>query len=102
MLNAIPTGIERIKCQLAYFQTVANLPSLNDSVVIPRASANFVPELSKCETVIPKPVIHGGEGEDRGNVIVDFANQYLHSNEIIPSTTQEEIIFSVRPVAFSG
>jgi hypothetical protein len=34
MSGAVATGIERIKCQLAYFQTVAGLPALNGSIVI--------------------------------------------------------------------
>jgi hypothetical protein len=40
--------------------------------------------------------------ENRGNVIVDFANCRLHINSIIPSATQEEVLFSVRPECFLG
>jgi hypothetical protein len=102
MLRRDRVGVARLKCQLAYFQTVANLPSLEGSILLRRASADFISQIAVCETIIPPPVIHIGVMEDRGNVIVDFANQYLHINRIIPSATQEEILFSVRPECLSG
>jgi hypothetical protein len=33
---------------------------------------------------------------------VDFANKYLHIHQIIPSCTQEEVMFSVRPECYLG
>jgi poly(ADP-ribose) glycohydrolase len=38
--------------------------------------------------------------EESDGVFVDFANRQLHIGEIIPSLTQEEVLFSVAPECF--
>jgi hypothetical protein len=97
-----PVATERIKCQFAYFQTAANIPHLAGTITFRRSHANFLTEISTCENPIPRPSIHIGAMENRGNVIVDFAHKKLHINAIIPSATQEEVLFSVRPECFLG
>lgn len=40
--------------------------------------------------------------EGAGLAVVDFANKQLHIGKVIPSCTQEEVMFSVRPEAYLG
>jgi hypothetical protein len=102
MESAEEVAAERLKCQLAYFSAASSAPRLEGSIVIRRVNADFMNEIWKCEKIISPPVIHSGPMEGHGNAIVDFANQYLHIGEIIPSATQEEVMFSVRPECFLG
>ena len=40
--------------------------------------------------------------EPEAEAFVDFANRDLHIHQVIPSATQEEVLFSCCPEAFPG
>mmetsp|Transcript_47456 Transcript_47456/g.54639 ORF Transcript_47456/g.54639 Transcript_47456/m.54639 type:complete len:467 (+) Transcript_47456:88-1488(+) len=99
----IPEGYERLKCQLYYFYTVDKLEPSGTIRYIRRAMhpGDFpVWETSKAEL---SPVVfdENKKIEDSdGFMHADFANKDLMLHYIIPSMTQEEVLFSIRPDIF--
>ena len=106
------TAVERLKCQLQYFSAAFQWSDdVLDEVVTfeRRCCAGSTP----CFNTIASPLF---DGEYRSLVVVDaasrmedftdatahvdFANKQLHIGCIIPSCTQEEVMFSVRPELF--
>ncbi len=64
------------------------------------SGATTVPSSSQ-DAAASKPSV-GVKSSLHPPVFVNFANQYLHIGEIIPSLTQEEVLFSAAPEHFPG
>ena len=60
------------------------------------------PDWSTCKSRVGTVFVHGDRMEDVHpcSALVDFANRDLMIHEVIPSATQEEILFSCRPELF--
>ncbi|KAH3758646.1 poly glycohydrolase [Pelomyxa schiedti] len=100
-------GVERIKCFISTFYMALCFPDyMEKGAVTFHRSFLDVSRFPRWETLnVPiSPVnIHTGAMEIPGiGMFVDFANADLHIGSIIPSATQEEILFSVRPYLFIG
>ncbi|KAJ3411796.1 hypothetical protein HDV05_001695 [Chytridiales sp. JEL 0842] len=109
-------GIERLKCLLAYFyqcyvshQSGPNDVNLNDrKVCFERIVYNIDEAMSKAETDqrrIMSPNTQVVVTPDRmesscSDAFVDFANKDIHIHKVIPSCTQEEVLFSVVPECY--
>ncbi|EFC45448.1 predicted protein [Naegleria gruberi] len=108
-------SIERIICQLSYFYQQANheqqLCIDREDIVFTRHNLTVEEEpnwaemkdidFSNAEEAKSIIKLHDGRMEDilcRG--FVDFANRFIHIGSIIPSLTQEEILFSCCPESF--
>ncbi|KAF0978113.1 hypothetical protein FDP41_002628 [Naegleria fowleri] len=108
-------AVERIICQLSYFYQQAfygdKLCDQREDIVFTRY--NLLPEdepnwlemkdidFSDEEATKNMIRVHCGRMEDipcRG--FVDFANRFIHIGSIIPSLTQEEVLFSCCPESF--
>ena len=105
-------GKERVLSLLLYFHATTGI-ELEGEVCFHRACLGEGPGL------VSPPQWEEGEGEtqfgsvtvvhdikiedvDVANLHIDFANKHLHIGSIIPSATQEEVLFSVRPECFIG
>lgn len=96
-----PAAVERIVCLLAYLHAAdeaADLPSLTyarhrlDRAAAPDWTTS---PLSLAEARVR---LHTGRMEDPdAEVFFDFANRDLHIHAVIPSLTQEEVLFSTCP-----
>jgi poly(ADP-ribose) glycohydrolase len=106
-------AVERVKCMLYYFQCWAQQPlsvPVVGEVRFRRAKGNFVADLLASDRPVGEGIaihVKGMEGpspvtKELAGSIVDFANEDLHIGTIIPSATQEEILFSCRPELFPG
>ena len=107
-------SVNRIICFLAYFQFAKNMLEKNNqgyfdqNVTVERIVFNkskILKDLSKCDKKfdINDISIHNSSMEEPPiptQSIVDFANMDLQTGQIIPSGTQEEILFSIRPEMF--
>ncbi|MBX9636681.1 MAG: hypothetical protein K2Q45_03930 [Nitrosomonas sp.] len=89
---------ERLLCIFDYFNRFEERLEPNVPVIITRHRvSNLQNWHDKKELVIDSSmvVIHMDKMEEVGNcAFVDFANRNLHIGQIIPSLTQEEILFS--------
>eukprot|EP00005_Dracoamoeba_jomungandri_P008977 CAMPEP_0174262676 /NCGR_PEP_ID=MMETSP0439-20130205/14514_1 /TAXON_ID=0 /ORGANISM="Stereomyxa ramosa, Strain Chinc5" /LENGTH=486 /DNA_ID=CAMNT_0015347527 /DNA_START=40 /DNA_END=1497 /DNA_ORIENTATION=+ len=107
----LPASIQRLFCQFSYFHQCEEYLSTNPENIV------FIRLHSKDEKSCPewKELSHSLEGcqksvrvhthameESKARSFVDFANAQLHIGRIIPSFTQEEVLFSVCPEAFLG
>jgi poly(ADP-ribose) glycohydrolase len=99
-----PVAIERIKCMLGYFYCEYHN---NDDHRIITFERRLSREKIYWESLdnridVDKIKIHKKRIEDVEGVsgIVDFANKDIHIHSIIPSATQEEVLFSCHPEAF--
>ena len=103
-------SIQRIICFLAYFDFAEkNLESKDNyfesNVVVERIIFNenkIIKHLSECNDTFNENDINiHNETMDNPEIItqsiIDFANMDLQTGQIIPSATQEEILFSIRP-----
>ena len=119
-------GAARIACQLAYFHAIVALHGdlqglrelendpevgLRHRVVfqrISRSGEGAFPNWSVDESVILESGVNTVVISDdcriedfaHADAHVDFANMQIHIGKIIPSATQEEVIFSIRPDLF--
>ena len=106
-------SVQRIICLLAYFDFAEKVFELNNyyfegNIIIERIIFNkekIIKDISKCENIFNEYDIniHNKSMENPEIVtqsIVDFANMDLQTGQIIPSATQEEILFSIRPEMF--
>eukprot|EP00298_Acanthocystis_sp_HF-20_P012941 c20132_g1_i1.p1 GENE.c20132_g1_i1~~c20132_g1_i1.p1 ORF type:complete len:733 (+),score=255.16 c20132_g1_i1:24-2201(+) len=104
------TGIERTKCLLSYFHSAYLYPSLFTSKTKDLKFERYVStdypdwlsfkEKKICNVTFSSTVAI--EAVDSSNTFVDFANKYLHIHRVIPSATQEEVLFSIFPECFIG
>jgi len=96
-------GYERLKCQLYYFYTVDKVEPSGTIRYIRRSKhpGDFPTwETSKAE-LSPAVFDDNKKIEDSdGFMHADFANKDLMLHYIIPSMTQEEVLFSIRPDIF--
>jgi poly(ADP-ribose) glycohydrolase len=99
-----PAAIERIVCLLAYFHVADDAPEAPaityarhrlDRATAPRWAALELP------LGAARVSLHTGRMEDvPAEVFFDFANRDLHIHAVIPSLTQEEVLFSMCPELF--
>ncbi|CAF0880103.1 unnamed protein product [Rotaria sordida] len=97
-------AVERIRCLIEYFR-LSSQQNDNRQISIERYSyKNELPDWNKQNIPIEssKIKIFTGRMEDANEAqgLVDFANKHIHIHRIIPSATQEEVIFSCCPEAF--
>ena len=106
-------SVQRIICLLAYFVFAQKVFELKinyfeSNVTIERIIFNrekIINQISKCENIFNEYDIniHNKSMETPEIItqsIVDFANMDFQTGQIIPSATQEEILFSIRPEMF--
>lgn len=103
-VSTSPSAVERIVCLLAYFHAAddaSDAPTLTytrhrlDRARAPRWTERDVP------IGAARVTLHTGRMEDTdAEVFFDFANRDLHIHSIIPSLTQEEVLFSACPELF--
>eukprot|EP01102_Stenamoeba_stenopodia_P022707 TRINITY_DN9564_c0_g1_i1.p1 TRINITY_DN9564_c0_g1~~TRINITY_DN9564_c0_g1_i1.p1 ORF type:complete len:399 (+),score=64.07 TRINITY_DN9564_c0_g1_i1:40-1197(+) len=101
--TSIPVSVHRILCQLAYFYRVSDAPQR--VVSFSRFQLKEEDLLTKGKDVVigrQSVVVHTDRMEvsDEDHVFFDFANKDIHIHLIIPSATQEEVLFSCCPEAF--
>ncbi|MFO0603410.1 MAG: hypothetical protein U0324_09565 [Polyangiales bacterium] len=99
-----PSAVERLICLLAYFHAAddaGDAPTLTyarhrlDRATSPDWASLDVPLASA------RVELHTGRMEDPdAEVFFDFANRDLHIHAVIPSLTQEEVLFSTCPELF--
>lgn len=93
---------ERLKCLLFYFFSVFS-EDLNDEVIFIRKVLEQPLDWSNDKTPISKETLISDEKkiEDSAAFLhVDFANKNLQIHQNIPSCTQEEVLFSIRPALY--
>ncbi|TPX59747.1 hypothetical protein SpCBS45565_g07666 [Spizellomyces sp. 'palustris'] len=104
-------GIHRTLCLLSYFEQTKKIdqtPQMGEeNVSFTRRTKNgvqFPPFASLAKKIdVSRINVHTGRMKSSDAfAIVDFANRRLHIHSIIPSATQEEILFSCCPEAFVG
>ncbi len=99
-----PPSVERLVCLFAYFHIadeVSDEPSIR--VARRRLDAERAPRWESLDTPLSsvRVTLHTGRMEDPDSeVFFDFANRDLHIHSIIPSLTQEEVLFSTCPELF--
>lgn len=102
-------GVERLLCLLSYFYVVSLQPDLiNGSLEFVRYSirdnknAIWNQRNSICLSSLSRYVhLQNGAMElYKDHIFVDFANEDIHIHKVIPSATQEEILFSSCPELF--
>ena len=106
-------SINRIKCFLAYFDFSSKILELKNNyfennVIVERIIFDrnkIINNLSKCENKFEENDVNihcrsMDDPEIETQSIVDFANMDFQTGQIIPSATQEEILFSTRPEMF--
>ena len=97
---------ERVLCLLAYFhqaEEAGDGPAITISRFrLDRADAPDWDTL-KLPLAAARVRLHTGRMEESAApVFFDFANRDLHIHRVIPSLTQEEVLFSMCPEAFAG
>jgi len=103
--NSDSNSIGRVMCQLSYFYQIDDSEDFNTRVITfsRHLLDNTAPKWTE-DAVIDNPSIinlHIGTMEESdAKPFVDFANRYIHIGRIIPSLTQEEVLFSCCPEAF--
>ena len=98
-------AVARICCMLSYFDHLRNEPDLmNGHIQIQRCFAQIENSdfwIAHGNTVVKPVCMSDRLIEDvEGSAHVDFANRDLMVGEVLPSATQEEILFSIRPEMF--
>lgn len=114
--NYNPVAHARILCMLEYFHRCfvscssenGNGELAGELVVVRRKAGGYVnfpvPQWESCSSISVVPAELTDERlEDVPGVDahVDFANKTLHIGAVIPSATQEEVMFSIRPDLFT-
>ncbi|CAF0991400.1 unnamed protein product [Rotaria sordida] len=97
-------AIERIRCLIEYFR-LSSQQNEDRQISIERYSyCNELPNWNKQNILLESSKINiitnRMEDANEAQGFVDFANKHIHIHRIIPSATQEEILFSCCPEAF--
>lgn len=102
--SQLPPSVERIVCLLAYFHAA---DGASDDATLSfarhRLDAGKAPDWRALDTPLSaaRVRLHTDRMEDSdAEVFFDFANRDLHIHAIIPSLTQEEVLFSTCPELF--
>ncbi len=100
-------SIERLLCLLAYFHAAAAPDFDSDRVVrfvrvVPAADSLPNWEHVDAPLAVQANLFDAFMEVSDAPGFVDFANQYLQIHQIIPSCTQEEVLFSVVPECMIG
>ncbi|CAF1248282.1 unnamed protein product [Adineta ricciae] len=98
-------SVARIRCLIEYFRLSSEEKDLDREISIERYFyQDELPDWSKKSIPIrsSKVCVNTNRMEDSINAegFVDFANKHIHIHQIIPSATQEEVLFSCCPEAF--
>ena len=109
-VTSVSESVERLVCQLSYFYLHAkyDLCDNREDIVFTRhhMKEGDEPQWDQLSDVTfensqEQFKIHSNRMEDvNARSFVDFANRFIHVGAIIPSLTQEEILFSCCPEAF--
>ena len=94
---------ERLKCLLFYFFSVFSEDFSADEVIFIRKVLEKPFDWKNDMTPITKEIVISDEKkiEDSNAFLhVDFANKNLQIHQNIPSCTQEEVLFSIRPALY--
>ncbi|KAL9650724.1 hypothetical protein ABK040_001778 [Willaertia magna] len=105
------SAIQRIICQLSYFYIQLHHEDIvmnnRDNIIIKRIKLKKEPDWLKSNLTIDNNFIKKQIALHTGNMeeppvkgFVDFANCQIHIGQIIPSLTQEEVLFSCCPECF--
>ena len=96
---------ERCICQLSYFYLMSLCPDESERQI--KFQRHTLRDTIHWMSLDDKPVnsqlvnVHNGYMENSdASVFVDFANRFIHIGCIIPSMTQEEVLFSCCPELF--
>lgn len=103
--NSSVLAAERLKCLYDYFERVEACCDMNEVVEYEWVSKKDTACMSILDQSFGLNVnvnVHTGRMEEAEGAIVDFANANLHIHSIIPSVTQEELLFSVCSECFLG
>ena len=108
-------AIERIKCLIAYFDFANKIFELKNDyfekdIIVERIIFNpdeINQKLLECDYIIEEKDIHihcndMDNPEIKTQSLVNFANRNFQTGKIIPSATQEEILFCVRPELYAA
>jgi len=103
--NTDSVSMARIQCHLSYlFETINAEFMPNEIVTYTRRLPDEFPNWANCTTGfenVEVQVFADTLIEDQpASCHIDFANKHLHIAQIIPSATQEEVVFSIRPECF--
>ena len=106
---------QRIKCLIAFFDFAQRILESKNSyfdkdIIIERIIFNpdeINKKLSECQNIFEKNdiFIHTNDMDNPGistQSLVNFANRNFQTGKIIPSATQEEVLFCVRPELFAA
>jgi len=102
-------GVQRFLCLLSYFHQIQQQSEdfLNQEVSFERHSNSLDSSYFQKEEplLLMESDVHIHDGlmeNSRAGSFVDFANSQIHIGQVIPSLTQEEILFSCCPELFIG
>ena len=91
-------GVERLLCLFDYLSRAHEHLDDRAAVEFERVAFKEWPWDNEAKATASHVVLHGGAMEeysgDKGGAFVDFANKRLQIHRIIPSATQEEVLFS--------
>ena len=106
---------QRIICLIAFFDFAKRILETKNNyfdkdIIIERIIFNpddINKQLSECQNIIEEKdiFIHSNDMDNPGiftQSLVNFANRNFQTGKIIPSATQEEILFCVRPELFAA
>uniref|UniRef100_A0A7S3V2G4 poly(ADP-ribose) glycohydrolase n=1 Tax=Aplanochytrium stocchinoi TaxID=215587 RepID=A0A7S3V2G4_9STRA len=98
-------GVARIMCQIAYFHQISteNQNILEDEhIIVNRRCSSSFPDWSTLDKPLSAASFSSELRIEESKALshVDFANAKLHIGRILPSATQEEILFSIKPELF--
>ncbi|UJR35086.1 hypothetical protein I4U23_027861 [Adineta vaga] len=98
-------SMARIRCLIEYFRLSSQENDPNREISIERYFyRNELPNWNEQDLLIESSKIHIStdrmEDSTEADGFVDFANKHIHIHRIIPSATQEEVLFSCCPEAF--
>jgi len=103
-VDDFPVSVNRIICLLAYFY-LSHYATSEQTISFERYSIHEKPSWSDNALAINTDNVHIhtlGMEVVEADAFVDFANKRLHIHKVIPSATQEEVLFSCCPETFPG
>lgn len=95
-------SIERLKCLLFYFYLIEKSPPSETVkfIRVCKKEYEFLEKLDKELELCSVNIYSDKEYETKAFFNVDFANKNLQIHRIIPSLTQEEVLFTLHPALY--